>query len=75
MTTTAAGNTPAPLGIGTRAVHTGQEHADTATNARTEIYGVDAFYKWKPAKSEGGWLKVLISFLLESSKKQSQPRS
>ena len=28
---------------------------DTGANARTEIYGVDAFFKWKPAKSEGGW--------------------
>ncbi len=28
---------------------------DTGPNARTQIYGVDAFYKWKPAKSEGGW--------------------
>lgn len=28
---------------------------DTGANARTQIYGVDAFYKWKPAKSEGGW--------------------
>lgn len=28
---------------------------DTGVNARTQIYGVDAFYKWKPAKSEGGW--------------------
>ena len=28
---------------------------DTGANARTQIYGVDAFFKWKPAKSEGGW--------------------
>ncbi len=28
---------------------------DTGPSARTQIYGVDAFYKWKPAKSEGGW--------------------
>ncbi|MEO6788058.1 MAG: hypothetical protein ABI318_18180, partial [Chthoniobacteraceae bacterium] len=28
---------------------------DTGANARTEIYGVDMFYKWKPANAEGGW--------------------
>ncbi len=28
---------------------------DTGANARTQIYGVDAFFKWKPTKSEGGW--------------------
>jgi hypothetical protein len=28
---------------------------DTGPNARTQIYGVDAFYKWKSPKSEGGW--------------------
>ena len=28
---------------------------DTGANARTQIYGLDAFFKWKPAKSEGGW--------------------
>ncbi|MBI5505046.1 MAG: hypothetical protein HY899_09595 [Deltaproteobacteria bacterium] len=28
---------------------------DTGTDARTEIYGVDVFYKWKSAHSEGGW--------------------
>jgi len=28
---------------------------DTGANARTEIYDVDAFFKWKPTHSEGGW--------------------
>lgn len=28
---------------------------DTGNSARTEIYGVDLFYKWKPANAEGGW--------------------
>ena len=28
---------------------------DTGTSARTQIYGVDLFYKWKPANAEGGW--------------------
>jgi hypothetical protein len=28
---------------------------DTGANARTQIYGVDAFYKWKPANAEGGF--------------------
>ena len=28
---------------------------DTGENARTQIYGVDLFYKWKPANAEGGW--------------------
>ena len=44
MTTTAAGQTPEPLGIGTRAVHTGQEHADSATNARAvPIYATTSY--------------------------------
>ena len=28
---------------------------DTGANARTQIYGVDTFFKWKPTHSEGGW--------------------
>ena len=28
---------------------------DTGANARTQIYGVDAFFKWKPANAEGGF--------------------
>jgi len=28
---------------------------DTGTNTGTQIYGVDLFYKWKPANAEGGW--------------------
>jgi hypothetical protein len=28
---------------------------DTGENDRTQIYGVDLFYKWKPANAEGGW--------------------
>lgn len=28
---------------------------DTGENASTQIYGVDLFYKWKPADAEGGW--------------------
>ena len=28
---------------------------DTGENCRTQIYGVDLFYKWKPANAEGGW--------------------
>ena len=28
---------------------------DTGEDARTQIYGVDFFYKWKPANAEGGW--------------------
>ncbi len=28
---------------------------DTGNSARTEIYGVDLFYKWKPTHAEGGW--------------------
>ena len=28
---------------------------DTGADARTQIYGADIFYKWKSAKSEGGW--------------------
>lgn len=28
---------------------------DTGASARTQIYGVDLFYKWKPADAEGGW--------------------
>lgn len=28
---------------------------DTGEHARTEIYGADLFYKWKPANAEGGW--------------------
>ena len=44
MTTTAAGTTPTPLGLGTRAVHTGQEHPDSATNARAvPIYATTSY--------------------------------
>lgn len=44
MTTTAAGSTPDALGIGTRAVHTGQEHADPATHARAvPIYATTSY--------------------------------
>ncbi len=28
---------------------------DTGPNAHTQIYAVDAFYKWKPANAGGGW--------------------
>ncbi len=28
---------------------------DTGNQARTQIYGADFFYKWKPANAEGGW--------------------
>ena len=28
---------------------------DTGDNTRTQIYGADLFYKWKPANAEGGW--------------------
>ncbi len=28
---------------------------NTGNNARTQIYGIDTFYKWKPANAEGGW--------------------
>jgi hypothetical protein len=28
---------------------------DTGYNTSTQIYGVDLFYKWKPADAEGGW--------------------
>ena len=28
---------------------------DTGEDANTQIYGVDLFYKWKPANAEGGW--------------------
>ncbi len=28
---------------------------DTGGDTRTEIYGVDLFYKWKPANAAGGW--------------------
>ena len=28
---------------------------DTGEDARTQIYGVDLFYKWKPSNAEGGW--------------------
>ncbi len=28
---------------------------DTGANAHTQIYAVDAFYKWKPANAGGGW--------------------
>ena len=44
MTTTAAEHTPAPLGIGTRAIHTGQEHADPTTHARAvPIYATTSY--------------------------------
>jgi O-acetylhomoserine (thiol)-lyase len=42
--TTAAENTPEPYGIGTRAVHTGQEHADPTTHARAvPIYATTSY--------------------------------
>ena len=28
---------------------------DSGYNTSTQIYGVDLFYKWKPANAEGGW--------------------
>ena len=28
---------------------------DTGSNTSTQIYGIDLFYKWKPANAEGGW--------------------
>lgn len=28
---------------------------DTGSNSRTQIYGADLFYKWKPANAAGGW--------------------
>jgi hypothetical protein len=28
---------------------------DTGANSRTQIYGADVFYKWKPATAEGGF--------------------
>ncbi len=28
---------------------------DTGATAKTQIYGADVFYKWKPANAEGGW--------------------
>ncbi|MEI6537310.1 MAG: hypothetical protein WCN98_18350, partial [Verrucomicrobiaceae bacterium] len=28
---------------------------DTGENSRTQIYGADLFYKWKPANAAGGW--------------------
>ncbi len=28
---------------------------DTGDNTRTQIYGADLFYKWKPGNAEGGW--------------------
>ena len=28
---------------------------DTAAQASTQIYGIDLFYKWKPATAHGGW--------------------
>jgi hypothetical protein len=28
---------------------------DTGANSRTQIYGADIFYKWKPANAEGGF--------------------
>ncbi len=44
MTTTAAGSTTPRLGLGTRAVHTGQEHPDAATNARAvPIYATTSY--------------------------------
>jgi len=48
MTDTAAGSnlpdTLAPLGIGTRAIHVGQEHADPTTNARAvPIYATTSY--------------------------------
>ena len=28
---------------------------DTGYTSKTQIYGLDTFYKWKPANAEGGW--------------------
>ena len=28
---------------------------DTGSNSRTQIYGADLFYKWKPVNAAGGW--------------------
>ena len=28
---------------------------DTGATAKTQIYGADVFYKWKPTNAEGGW--------------------
>jgi len=28
---------------------------DTGEDTNTQIYGIDLFYKWKPADAEGGW--------------------
>jgi len=28
---------------------------DTGQNSSTQLYGVDLYYKWKPANAEGGW--------------------
>jgi hypothetical protein len=28
---------------------------DTGGTSRTQIYGLDAFYKWKPSNASGGW--------------------
>jgi hypothetical protein len=28
---------------------------DTGPHERTQIYGIDIFYKWKPVNAEGGW--------------------
>jgi O-acetylhomoserine (thiol)-lyase len=44
MPHTAAGTTPAALGLGTRAIHSGQEHADSATGARAvPIYATSSY--------------------------------
>ena len=44
MSNSAAGNTTLPLGVGTRAVHTGQEHADPTTHARAvPIYATTSY--------------------------------
>ncbi len=44
VTTTAAGHTALPLGIGTRAVHSGQEPADPTTHARAvPIYATKSY--------------------------------
>ena len=44
---------------GTKTLLTGISAAfgpnDTGPNSHTQIYAVDAFYKWKPANAGGGW--------------------
>jgi hypothetical protein len=44
---------------GTQTLLTGVSAAfgpnDTGPNSHTQIYAIDAFYKWKPANAGGGW--------------------